>query len=264
MFFTKDKNKDKGFTIVELIVCIAIIAVISSVLIPTFTVAINNASDVAVQSTLKDAYLEYYLKNQNSEKCLPQEEVFFNYEGFTYGYEDNAYSKVKSLNGEVILAMEATDYGFIEIQDVYNGMTGYYLSENVSKDNLQVLGDKTTENDDGSMQSPTDDTDDSSQSETGDNTKEDSDSSSKEEQVINKLTEIKSQFMQDENLTEMQLDMYCFAVKVEGETYRIYTYDIFSNAFVNSMYDDTTLSEMEIWGLELIETYNDVLVYSIF
>ena len=47
-FIMKQFNK-KGFTIVELIIVIAIVAVLASILIPTFANVINKANDSAYQ-----------------------------------------------------------------------------------------------------------------------------------------------------------------------------------------------------------------------
>ena len=52
------KNK-KGFTIVELVIVIAVIAILAAVLIPTFSNVVGNAKEVAVQSDAKAIYTEY-------------------------------------------------------------------------------------------------------------------------------------------------------------------------------------------------------------
>lgn len=48
------KNK-KGFTIVELVIVIAVIGILAAVLIPTFTSVIDNANRSAAQSNIKNA-----------------------------------------------------------------------------------------------------------------------------------------------------------------------------------------------------------------
>ena len=54
----KKMNK-KGFTIVELVIVIAVIAILSAVLIPTFSGVVANAKDTAAKADAKAAYQEY-------------------------------------------------------------------------------------------------------------------------------------------------------------------------------------------------------------
>ena len=54
----KKLNK-KGFTIVELSIVIAVVAILSAVLIPTFSGIVNKAKDSAALQNAKNAYTEY-------------------------------------------------------------------------------------------------------------------------------------------------------------------------------------------------------------
>lgn len=54
----KKMNK-KGFTIVELVIVITVIAILSAVMIPTFTGIVKRAKDSAVLQNAKNAYTEY-------------------------------------------------------------------------------------------------------------------------------------------------------------------------------------------------------------
>lgn len=56
------KNNKKGFTIVELAIVIAVIAILVAVLIPTFTVIIGNAKKTAAQADCKSAYDQYLVE----------------------------------------------------------------------------------------------------------------------------------------------------------------------------------------------------------
>ena len=53
------KTKKKGFTIVELVIVIAVIAILAAVLIPTFASVINNAEESTAMQACKSAYSEY-------------------------------------------------------------------------------------------------------------------------------------------------------------------------------------------------------------
>ncbi len=53
------KRNRKAFTIVELVIVIAVIAVLATVLVPTFGDVINNAKDSAAKQEAKNAYTQY-------------------------------------------------------------------------------------------------------------------------------------------------------------------------------------------------------------
>ena len=50
--------RKKGFTIVELVIVIAVIAILAAILIPTFSSIVNKAN-AAVQAELKSAKTQY-------------------------------------------------------------------------------------------------------------------------------------------------------------------------------------------------------------
>ena len=55
----KTKNNRKGFTIVELVIVIAVIAILAAVLIPTFGNIIEKANNSKLLQQLKNEYTEY-------------------------------------------------------------------------------------------------------------------------------------------------------------------------------------------------------------
>ena len=55
----RKNNKRKGFTIVELVIVIAVIAVLAAVMIPTFSGVIGNANDAAAKADAKAVYTDY-------------------------------------------------------------------------------------------------------------------------------------------------------------------------------------------------------------
>ena len=57
------RNNKKGFTIVELVIVIAVIAILSAVLIPTFGGVINDANDVAGKQEARNGYLAKYAED---------------------------------------------------------------------------------------------------------------------------------------------------------------------------------------------------------
>ena len=56
------KNNRKGFTIVELVIVIAVIAILATVLVPTFGNVIANANKSAAIQEAKNVYTEYIAK----------------------------------------------------------------------------------------------------------------------------------------------------------------------------------------------------------
>ena len=53
------KNTRKGFTIVELVIVIAVIAILATVLVPTFSNVIADAKDASLKQELKNQYTTY-------------------------------------------------------------------------------------------------------------------------------------------------------------------------------------------------------------
>ena len=57
----KKLNK-KGFTIVELVIVISVIAILSAVMVPTFSNAISNSKDSAALQSARNAYTAYTME----------------------------------------------------------------------------------------------------------------------------------------------------------------------------------------------------------
>ena len=58
-------KKNKGFTVVELVIVIGVIAVLSAILIPTFVNVTENAKKAAAQADCRTAYSAYALESQD-------------------------------------------------------------------------------------------------------------------------------------------------------------------------------------------------------
>lgn len=66
----KIKRSRKAFTIVELVIVIAVIAVLATVLVPIFGEVIQNAKDSAAKQEAKNAYTEYMIENAGKGEML--------------------------------------------------------------------------------------------------------------------------------------------------------------------------------------------------
>nr|MBE6545134.1 type II secretion system protein [Oscillospiraceae bacterium] len=57
------RNNKKGFTIVELVIVIAVIGILAAVLIPTFSGVIADANATAAKQEARNGYLECYAED---------------------------------------------------------------------------------------------------------------------------------------------------------------------------------------------------------
>ena len=60
------KQTKKGFTLVELVIVIAVIAVLSAILIPTFGNVISEAKENAAQEDARTAYQQFLMDNKEN------------------------------------------------------------------------------------------------------------------------------------------------------------------------------------------------------
>ena len=73
----KKKILKRGFTIVELVIVIAVIAILAAILIPTFTSVVNNANEAAIQAELKNAKTQYIMEASDDKNYNPDLELVF-------------------------------------------------------------------------------------------------------------------------------------------------------------------------------------------
>ena len=77
------RNNKKGFTIVELVIVIAVIGILAAVLIPTFSSIITEANKSADLQTARNEYTEYLVKNPTSTvKYVLQNGKYYNVDDF--------------------------------------------------------------------------------------------------------------------------------------------------------------------------------------
>lgn len=76
----KKLNK-KGFTIVELVIVIAVIAILAAVLIPTFSGVIDKAQESKAVQEARNAYTQYVLE-LDLKQYTPEADLFFHSENY--------------------------------------------------------------------------------------------------------------------------------------------------------------------------------------
>lgn len=86
------RNNKKGFTIVELVIVIAVIAILAGVLIPTFAGVVGNAKESAALQEAKNMYSEYIATFNYSSGNEPEEKVIVTVDGITVVVEDGEAS----------------------------------------------------------------------------------------------------------------------------------------------------------------------------
>lgn len=79
------KNNRKGFTIVELVIVIAVIAVLATVLVPTFGNVIAKANNTALIQEIKNEHTSYVTEYADKD-----------------GYSDTVYILMKDDEGEAV------------------------------------------------------------------------------------------------------------------------------------------------------------------
>lgn len=123
-------TKKKGFTIVELVIVIAVIGILSAILIPTFSNLVNNAKETKLQADLRNAYTAYVdaqAEHVGESGLLGIEEVIFVKDAAYYDY-DPATGKYDLENTD---APVKTNYILTALDNdttTYNGYKAYYFN----------------------------------------------------------------------------------------------------------------------------------------
>ncbi len=108
----KKSNKKKGFTIVELVIVIAVIAILAAVLIPTFNNVVTKANKSAALQEARNAYTEALAEAMADGKITESGEEVTTSNGFKFNFtaansctvdepSDFDYEVSVSANGEV-------------------------------------------------------------------------------------------------------------------------------------------------------------------
>ena len=83
------KNNKKGFTLVELVIVIAVIAILAAILIPTFTGVTKDAEEAARDADAKALYTQYINETVDANQ-EPATDFYIYADGYYYQVENGA------------------------------------------------------------------------------------------------------------------------------------------------------------------------------
>ena len=103
------RNNKKGFTIVELVIVIGVIAILSAVLIPTFSGVTTKAQDTKRDQEARNAYTEY-LANWDYKEGTPEYDGYIVVDGYYYIVTDGEIDleEAEKLEDDTLVEIDLT------------------------------------------------------------------------------------------------------------------------------------------------------------
>ena len=122
------KNNRKGFTITELVIVIAVIAILAAVLIPTFTSIIKKANDSAALQEARAIYTEYTAQHDYTSGS-PAQNLVIKVDDTTYlavkgaQMQDDIYENANEAaeDGADITAVDGVDNDYVLVSKNADG-----------------------------------------------------------------------------------------------------------------------------------------------
>lgn len=117
------KNNRKGFTITELVIVIAVIAILAAVLIPTFTSIINKAQQSSAMQEARAAFTEYMASIDYAEGATPADQVVIKGGDYFFvaedgKFDDTAYATEAAAYAGFTADDAGDDYVYVTKDDV--------------------------------------------------------------------------------------------------------------------------------------------------
>ena len=139
----KKVKRRHGFTIVELVIVIAIIAILASVLVPTFINLYEKAKESAALQTATNAVKAYIAGSSKGELEPAYIKVTSNGNTYWFEYDENELTFLGIEGDEFLESAEVTDVSGIEnttsetseniYEDIKNGVNIYIKSTSSSE-----------------------------------------------------------------------------------------------------------------------------------
>ncbi len=125
------KMNKKGFTIVELVIVIAVIAILAAVLIPTFTSLVGKAEENAAMQEATNTYKALLLEDEVTTATGEKIEI----NGSIADFADDVYDEVKK---ETVYGIDAYIVSDDYVYSVTNGTLALIEDENVTEDTIKA------------------------------------------------------------------------------------------------------------------------------
>jgi len=116
---SRNRNK-KAFTIVELVIVIAVIAILATVLVPAFGDVIQNAKDSAAKQEAKNAYTSYMVENAGKGE-MPELFLYVAKEGRVVAIQKGAVIGIYASEDAALSELIGEDYDESELKPTTDG-----------------------------------------------------------------------------------------------------------------------------------------------
>ncbi len=93
-------TKKRGFTIVELVIVIAVIAILASVLVPTFSNVVKKAKESAAMQNARSAWVSYLADMADKAQDLPTDDGCIKSGEFYYEVKAGTFTGAKCTKTE--------------------------------------------------------------------------------------------------------------------------------------------------------------------
>ena len=112
------KNNRKGFTITELVIVIAVIAILAAVLIPTFTSIITKAQKSSAMQEARAAFTEYMASVDYADGKTPASQVVIKGGDYFFvaedgKFDDTAYATEAEACADFTADADGDDYVYV-------------------------------------------------------------------------------------------------------------------------------------------------------
>lgn len=114
MINKKTLKSKKGFTIVELVIVIAVIAILAAVLIPTFTNVSAKAKESAALQVSRNAYTEFIAETV-AENDLSDKTVVIESDGYYFNANNGELERITTYSGATLYGYTVTGYSSVTV-----------------------------------------------------------------------------------------------------------------------------------------------------
>ena len=131
------KLNKKGFTLVELVIVVAVIAILSAVLIPTVSGLISSSKDAATLSAARNAYTEYVANAAQNGEDAAEDFVYYSVSNGRYVCiiggnldettlkEASNFDKVRTEEVPVVFEIDTETYDYV-VAEASSSIEGLY------------------------------------------------------------------------------------------------------------------------------------------